>query len=608
MTTPNIRAEAADEHAQPQPPQAPGQNNGQTVDNNIADPTERDVRKRAKKGQANPDLWHKNKNKILRSQGKMYEGVRKDPVSKKNDYHNAREPRVMGPGCSSRGCEKSSLRHCSEFTPTARQEIFDYFWKMDWDQRKVYVTSIVDVIGKGSGSETRRAHTINWHLKHEEKRLQVCKNMFLSTLGIGEWMARNWVLAGKHGMCETSRHKKTPSKSHADIGGRTVVRNFLESLPKLPSHYCRASSEKQYLEPLITSKSQLHRLYEDHCTETSQTPVSRQVFVQEFEKMNLGLFQPKKDQCDKCCGFSTGNISEAEHTEHLRRKEEARTEKASDKKAAEEDNRLLITMDLQAVLLSPCLYASAVYYKTKLACHNFTIYRLSDHHVVNYFWHEAEGGLSANAFASCLENYLESNMGDHKEVTIYSDGCTYQNRNALLSNMLLNVAVTKDITITHKYLEPGHTQMECDSVHSTIEQKLRKKSMYCPANYVQAIKEARRNMPYEVKYLTHDFFTDYSTVQYYSSIRPGIKKGDPVVTDVRQFQYSPDGTIHYKLRHTEEWSLLPRTSTAAKPAAVKTPLYQEAPKIKQTKYKHLQELKAVIPRDYHAFYDNLPYM
>ena len=89
--------------------------------------------------------------------------------------------------------------------------------------------------------------------------------------------------------------------------------------------------------------------------------------------MNLSLFQPEKDQCDKCCGYNTGNVDEEEYTEHMQMKEEAQTEKARDKKRAEEEKNLVITMDLQAVL-SPCLQASAIYYKTKLACHNFTIY------------------------------------------------------------------------------------------------------------------------------------------------------------------------------------------------------------------------------------------
>ena len=140
----------------------------------------------------------------------------------------------------------------------------------------------------------------------------------------------------------------------------------------------------------------------------------------------------------------------------------------------------VVTVDLQAILLCPLLKASALYYRTKLAYHNYTIFDLATKEVICYFWYEAEGDLSAHSFASCLTHYLESLGDDVKEVIIYSDGCTYQNRNCTLANALLHVAKKKNITVVQKYLERGHTQMECDSIHSTIERKLRKNQSMHP--------------------------------------------------------------------------------------------------------------------------------
>jgi hypothetical protein len=58
-------------------------------------------------------------------------------------------------------------------------------------------------------------------------------------------------------------------------------------------------------------------------------------------------------------------------------REKLRAEKVRDKKLAQSQTSFkVITMDLQSVLLSPRLNASALYYKTKLACHNFTIFDL----------------------------------------------------------------------------------------------------------------------------------------------------------------------------------------------------------------------------------------
>jgi hypothetical protein len=38
-------------------------------------------------------------------------------------------------------------------------------------------------------------------------------------------------------------------------------------------------------------------------------------------------------------------------------------------------------------------------------------------------------------------------------------GSGYQNRNAVMVNVLLNLAVAHNLVIEQKYLEPGHTQM-----------------------------------------------------------------------------------------------------------------------------------------------------
>ena len=153
------------------------------------------------------------------------------------------------------------------------------------------------------------------------------------------------------------------------------------------------------------------------------------------------LYQPNKDQCVTCCSYEVGKVDEETYQEHLRRKTEAQAAKAADKELAQNDPSLKVgTMDLQSLLICPKLKASSLYYKMKLSCHSFTTFDLSNQKVIiNYFWHEAEGELTANCFASCVIDYLNSiDTNVVKEVIIYSDGCTYQNRNANLSNAILH--------------------------------------------------------------------------------------------------------------------------------------------------------------------------
>lgn len=154
--------------------------------------------------------------------------------------------------------------------------------------------------------------------------------------------------------------------------------------------------------------------------------------------------------------------------------------------------------------------------------------------------------------------------------------------------------------------------MEVDSVHATIERKLKNASIYCPAEYAAVMRTAQsKPSPYVMKYLDYRFFQDHSITVNVPSIRPGSKVGDPTVTNVCALKYE-DGSIQYKLKFSDDWQDLPRPRRARQSLARKVELpplslYQDHRPINDSKYEHLQQLKFVIPGDYHAFYDGLPH-
>ena len=134
-------------------------------------------------------------------------------------------------------------------------------------------------------------------------------------------------------------------------------------------------------------------------------------------------------------------------------------------------------MDAQAVKLCP--NASAIYFKQRLLVHNFTVYNLGTHQCTNYWWSEVNGDLSASVFISCIINHLKTFcLSDSLPNTIFSDGCGYQNRNHYLSNALSNLAIKHQKVIEQKFLEKGHTQMECNTAHAKIETILKNQSIY----------------------------------------------------------------------------------------------------------------------------------
>ncbi|WAQ97974.1 hypothetical protein MAR_022347 [Mya arenaria] len=496
-----------------------------------------------------------------------------------------------------------------------RQEISDKFrGTLDCDERKVYMNSLV-----GSGFQnvktvenSRRSRSFQYFLWQNNARVQVCKSLFLTTIGIGEYTVYGWCnnsasrIPSKEDKTET--RKAEQHRRHDEL--RQGVRQFLEEIPKLESHYCRASSSKLYLEPLFDTFSSLYKVYLAYCKVKKTKEAHRQVFENVFKEMNLSLFSPKKDLCDTCCSYEAGNINEEYYNIHIQRKNTARAEKELDKERADNDPSLkVINMDLQSVLLCPKLNASALYYKTKLTCHNFTVMDINTKEVHCYFWNESQGDLTANSFASCIADYIEDAIranNDVKHFMLYSDGCTYQNRNCVLSNMLCHICKKYQVQITQKFLEWGHTQMEVDSVHRVIERKLKHKSVYVPQNYVDVIGEACSVRPYQVKYVDHTFCKKYSDLSYYSTIRPGTNVGDPVVTNIRVLQYNTNGEIQFKLLFHDEFSNLSRRARRSDVVNQDlTPLHCGPLVIKRSKFQHLMELKSVVPADYHPFFDNL---
>ena len=185
------------------------------------------------------------------------------------------------------------------------------------------------------------------------------------------------------------------------------LRQFLLDLPKMPSRYCRQSSSKLYLEPIFQSFQEVFKLYQKRDEVGGAKALSRFRFMEEFNSMNLSKFQPSKDICDECIKFEEGNLGEEEYNAHRMKARRAQEEKARDKvRAGNEQGVKCVTMDLQSVLLCPRWKASALYYKTKLCVHNFTVYDLVGKHCVCYVWNECEGGLTGNEFASCVVDFF----------------------------------------------------------------------------------------------------------------------------------------------------------------------------------------------------------
>ncbi|KAJ2940829.1 hypothetical protein O0L34_g10080 [Tuta absoluta] len=557
-------------------------------------------------------------NKTARALGKPYLGFKK--VEEKLLLCVEKPARILKERCthSNTSFKTKNTPLCALITDEDRESIHKTFWDFkSWEEKKGFIKASAIRREIKRRHKTSRQSIIKKKTGHDFNlcQIRVCKKFYLNTLCIGEDSLRRWTREADRVFDDNATDMPNQIITRQETTNTALqiqIKSWIDLLPKVPSHYCRASSKKLYVDSTFRSVLHMYDVYKQWCQDNNKRPAARMTFLKVLNQENIGIHHPRKDQCDTCCSFKTGNITKESYDQHIAKKNEARKAKKeaiSKASVSELNDVVVITVDVQSVLLAPKLLASAIYYKQKLQCHNFTVYNTKSKDVTVYFWHEADGNVSANEFTSCVVDYIERLPDNTKEVIIISDGCGHQNRNRVLSSALSDLSIKKKITVEQLYLEKGHTMMEVDSVHSTIEQYI-KPPIYAPSDYIMRIGQARPHQPYEIKSLHYDFFLNYEELESnLKSIRPGRKKGDPVVVDIRGLKYFEDGSILFKLRHPDEWTTLPQRRQIPRGGS-ETPkkLYSERIKIAESKFKHLQELKAVIDNDYHPFYDSLNYL
>ena len=261
-----------------------------------------------------------------------------------------REKRILLPRCNhiqKQSVTKRSIR-CGEISDETRQRIFDDFWKMkSWGERKMFVKMSVETRGAvrrrkvrmtaPSNKQRNKKDLRDCYMRNANKeKVKVCKKFILSTLCIGEDQYRRWT--GEESELHVSLSNSTGKKKRGRLPGyrgRKGVEAWLEKLPKVPSHYCRASTTQVYVESTFRSYRHMHRVYREYTLsqDSSNTPVSRTLFKSILTRMRIRIHSPRKDQCDLCYSFKTGNTSEEDYRAHRVKKDEARDAKS---KAIEE--------------------------------------------------------------------------------------------------------------------------------------------------------------------------------------------------------------------------------------------------------------------------------
>ncbi|CAG9816980.1 unnamed protein product [Phaedon cochleariae] len=417
--------------------------------------------KKGRKRARNPSTWKTKVAKTLRNSGRAYNSLSK---SKKHVPE-----RKLRPPCGA----KCRLSCKSNFDEPSRQKLFSAYWELAdlQRQREFIVRHSQEIKPKYRYSSTQNFRALNtaFYFESDGTRIRVCKAFFKSTLDLNDRVIKTALSKkSESGVIEGELRGKHGNQPTIDPQVRRSVIDFINSIPRIESHYLRAQTTREF----ICSDKSLADLYRDYkiLRENNGLPYAttstfNRIFNTDF---NISFFIPKKDQCDLCESYKNADETGKEklyqnYEQHLKEKTLARIEKDNDKNRT--DGTIVAVYDLQAVMQVPKGQVSLFFYKSRINCLNFTVSDLEVKNVVCYFWDETEGARGAVEIGSCILDYIkaqsERNPENGIEIIFYSDNCCGQQKNKYLLSVYAYAVINMNVkSITHKFLIRGHSQNE----------------------------------------------------------------------------------------------------------------------------------------------------
>ncbi|KAK3776185.1 hypothetical protein RRG08_063728 [Elysia crispata] len=236
--------------------------------NRVEENGERETQNKPQRGRKrtrNEDNWTRNIKKRLKNSGKPYISSRGKEMAGK----------AIKVACS----EKCTLKCSTKFSEEERKSIFEDFWASGdkREQHHFLLRHAEELPAKrmrvGCG---KRSSTFHYYFYDAKKatRLEVCRAFFINTLDIKRELVykvlrRQSTTGGLKPSCQ-GKHGKQKRIGEASLQG---VRDHINSFPLVESHYCRARTERKYLDPFLSVAS-MYRLYSDQCDKNGWEKVS----------------------------------------------------------------------------------------------------------------------------------------------------------------------------------------------------------------------------------------------------------------------------------------------------------------------------------------------
>jgi hypothetical protein len=260
----------------------------------------------------------------------------------------------------------------SKVSDADRQLIHSEFWTLSESGKRHYYARTTERRQKHrtrtdrqkrTDKERSRTYSYRYFFYIDSRKVHVCKSFYLSTLDISNKRLATYYATRNHSSgtpSESIQGKYTKKRNSDDL--RDAVRAHINSFNRVESHYCRAKTNRQYLDPGLS----LSRMYDMFCegrmNDNSNNPdyvepVKKHIYESIFNtEYNLGFHVPKGDRCDTCEAFVHNIKPTVEqinaYEQHKLSKEKTKCERDSDRKIMT-TNQAVVCFDMQNVISLP---------------------------------------------------------------------------------------------------------------------------------------------------------------------------------------------------------------------------------------------------------------
>lgn len=234
-----------------------------------------------------PDEWVQNRRKRLRQEGKSY--ITRRGILMPEKQFSIKE------------CSHCPLKCHEFFNPDELKEMFDNFWKMDLQNKRQYLSQLVEETGvkrvRTKSAQSRRSLTRHYYLiKNATQKKKVCRSFFMEVFKVSSNFIRTVCRKRlKSGIVEKDlRGKCTPSNKRP-TAARDLIRNHINQFRRTQTN--AKTGDREYLPSNLTLRS-MHDSYVIECEKNDITPEKYWLYADIFHK-DFNLHFRKTAKCNE---------------------------------------------------------------------------------------------------------------------------------------------------------------------------------------------------------------------------------------------------------------------------------------------------------------------